>query len=374
LARKIAAALAAATLTVAAAGAGDVAGPAFSRAEYFELIRSYARGERTAAVAALGAWSERDLARQLASVEDAARALERCPSCPNSLAGLPLKAAVMLHWDRDRAETPAPEGVEQPRRCPGPLAALAGRFARVLARSAARDDFPKRFFHMVVMSCQWDGCFEEADRWAGEAIAIFPRDADLLVARGSVREESATLGQYPPRELDRQSARVSAETAAATFRQEGLKHARRDFEDALRVDPNLGLARLRLGRVLWRLGELEPARQQLETALPSLGDSDNAYLAHLFLGRIEQDTGRLDEALAEYRRAVALHPSTLSGAVALSSALGLTGDAEAARSALRQGLESAGRRRARDPHRDYLVVNAAELRDVLDELYRETLE
>ena len=366
----------AAALVVAASAAASAraAQPAFTRDAYYALIRSYARGERAGAVAALGAWSERDLARQLASVEEAARAAERCPSCPSSLEGVPLKAAVMLHWDRDRAETPAPEGVEQPRRCPGPFVAMAARFARVLARSAPQDGFPKRFFQMVVMSCQWDGCFVEGDRWAGEAIAIFPRDAELLVARGSVREESATLGQHPAREPDRQSALADPETAAAAFRREGLKRARRDFEDALHLDPSLLLARLRLGRVLWRLGALEPAREQLETALRSLTDVDDTYLAHLFLGRIEQDAGRLEAALAEYRRAVALHPSALSGAVALSSALGFAGDAEAARSALRQGLESAGRRPARDPHWDYLVVNAAELRDVLDELYRETLE
>jgi len=342
----------------------------FTRDVYYELIRSYARGERPQAVAALGAWSERDLARQLASVEDAARALERCPSCPNSLAGLPLKAAVMLHWDRDRAEQPPPEGVEQPRRCPGPHATIASRFAHVLARSVPQGDFVRRFFRMVVTSCQWDACFDAAERWAGEAIALYPLDAELLLARGSVREESATLARESPGV----GVPGSVEPSAEAVRREGWKHARRDLEEALRLDPGLGLARLRLGRVLWRLGEPEPARKQLEQALPSLRATDHVYLAHLFLGRIHQDAGRLDEAIGEYRLAVALHPSALSAAVALSSALGLAGDADAGRSALRQGLESAGQRRARDPHWDYQVVKAVELESLLDELYREALE
>src|SRR5262249_57764507 len=100
-------------LAIAAAARGEEPSrPRFSRAEYVEIVRQYARGERAAAVAALGAWSERDLARQLAPADQAARAAERCPSCPNSLEPLPLKAAVILHWDRDRAEQPAPEGVE----------------------------------------------------------------------------------------------------------------------------------------------------------------------------------------------------------------------------------------------------------------------
>ena len=369
-ARPLAAALVVAASVAAPTRAAELAKPAFTRDAYYELIRSYARGERPQAVAALGAWSERDLARQLASVEDAARALERCPSCPNSLAGLPLKAAVMLHWDRDRAEQPPREGVEQSHGCPGPLATIAGRFARVLARSAPQGDFARRFFRMVVTSCQWDACFDAAERWAGEAIALYPLDAELLLARGSVREESATLARESP------SAGVpgSVEPSAEAVRREGWKHARRDLEEALRLDPGLGLARLRVGRVLWRLGEPEPARQQLEQALPSLRATDHVYLAHLFLGRIHQDAGRLDEAIGEYRLAVALHPSALSAAVALSSALGLAGDADAGRSALRQGLESAGRRRARDPHWDYQVVNAVELEGLLDELYREALE
>ena len=180
---------------------------------------------------------------------------------------------------------------------------------------------------------------------------LFPRDTELLLARGSVREESATIG-YP---LARRRRARPRRASADAFAGRGSKRARQDFADALAIDPGLGLARLRLGRVLWRLGELEPAREQLEAALPSLRDTDHAYLAHLFLGRVHQDAGRLEEAIAEYRLAVALHPSALSAGTALSNALRLAGDADAARSALRQGLASAGRRPERDPLWDYLV-------------------
>ena len=358
------------TLAAGAEPVAAVAQPAFSRAEYFELIRRYARGERAEAVAGLGAWSERDLARQLASVEEAARAAERCPACPNVFADLPLRAAAMLHWDRDRAELPSPEGVEQLRQCPGPLARLAGRLARVLARRPATADFARRFFRMVVTSCQWDACFDAAERWAGEAIEIFPRDAELLLARGSVREENATLGTRTPRVTDA----ASAESLAASAREAGLQKARRDLEDALAIDADLGLARVRLGRVLWRLGEPEPARQQLETALSSLRDVDHAYLARLFLGRIQQDAGRLEEAISEYRLAATVHPSALSAGMALSNALRLAGDPEGARLVLRQGLRHAGRRQERDPYWDYLVLNAEDLTDLLEALHRESLE
>jgi tetratricopeptide (TPR) repeat protein len=373
--RALASALAIVALPAAGAALpGDVATPAFTREAYFELIRAYARGERAEAVAGLGAWSERDLARQLAGIEQAARALQRCPSCANVLADVPLRAAVMLHWDRDRAEQPPSEGVEQIRRCPGPMAVFAGRLTRVLASRTDTRDFARRFFRAVTLSCQWDACFDGAERWAGEAIAIFPRDAGLLLARGSVREEMATLGTRPaPESVPRDGTR-SVELQAAQARREGLGKARGDLEAALAIDPGLGLARVRLGRVLWQLGELEPARRALEAALPALGELDHVYVAHLFLGRVHQDAGRLADATSEYRLAVALHPSALAPGMALSNALWLAGDAEGARAALAQGLRAAGRRRARDPYWDYLAINAQDVFDLFEALRQESLE
>ena len=369
--------LAVACVLVALAGAGgsDVPLRKFSRAEWVELARHYARGDRARAIAELGAWSERDLVRQVAAVEEAARAAERCPSCPNPLDEVPLRAAVMLHWDRDRSEQPPPlpGEVELPRRCPGPTSVLAGRLARVMSRKAETSGFARRFFRMVVLQSQWDACFADAEHWASDAILSFPRDTELLIARGSVREELATIG-FPsstPAELKLGMPRA---TAAALARRDWLEKARQDFTDSLAIDPGLGFVHLRLGRVLWRLGEAEPARQQLEAALASLGHVDHVYLAHLFLGRVHQDAGRLREALAEYRLAVALHPSVRSAGTALSEALFVAGEADAARQALRQGLAGAGQRSERDPLRDYLVLNAADLEALTDALHRESLE
>ena len=78
-------------------------------------------------------------------------------------------------------------------------------------------------------------------------------------------------------------------------------------------------------------GSASPSRRasSWRQALPSLRHVDHVYLAHLFLGRIQQDAGRLEEAIAEYRLAAALHPSALSAGIALSNALPLAGDAEA---------------------------------------------
>jgi tetratricopeptide (TPR) repeat protein len=345
--------------------------PPFSGQEWVALVRRYARGDRAEAIGRLGAWSERDLGRQVVAVEEAALAAERCPRCPNPLEDLPLRAAAMLHWDRDLAEQPSPlpGEVEQPRRCPGPMAGLAGRLVRVASRKPETSSFARRFLRMAVMQCQWDACFADAERWANDAVLSFPRDTELLIARGSVREEIATIGFPSPTPASFDSPPLAAATEALVgVAREGARTSRRAA-----LDPGLGLApAARPGALAAR--QPEPARRQLEAALRSLRDVDHVYLAHLFLGRIHQDAGRLEEALAEYRLAVALQPSALSAGTALSNALLVAGDADAARRALRQGLASPGRRSERDPLWDYLVLNAADLANLVDALHRESLE
>jgi tetratricopeptide (TPR) repeat protein len=367
-----ASALAVAVSTAVAAGAGAAREPA-SHGEWVQLVRRYARGDRAGAVAGLAAWSETALGRQVAAVEDAAHATERCPRCPSLLDGLPLRAAVMLHWERDRADrpTPAPREVEQARRCPGVTAVLAVRLARVMARDAGGSDFARRFFRVVVRSCQWDACFADAERWAGDAIQLFPADAELLLDRGSVREEVATIGwPWTARASDGADAAAVDDMA----RRERLEQARQDLAAAVAIDPRLSLARLRLARVLWRLGEPEPARGHLEAALSSPGPVELLYLAHLFLGRVHQDAGRLQPAASEYRLARELRPTAPSARTALSSVLLAAGDAGGAKGVLRSGLEGAGRRPERDPFWDYLVLNAAGLDELEGALRRDSLE
>src|SRR5688572_20561234 len=70
--------------------------------EYEHALRLYARGERTAAVAALGRLRPAQIDGQIDALEAAARRALRCASCPNPVRELPLKAAAMLHVDRDQ--------------------------------------------------------------------------------------------------------------------------------------------------------------------------------------------------------------------------------------------------------------------------------
>lgn len=328
---------------------------------YLDLLRRYARGERPEAIAALGEWSDGRLQKQVGIVEDARIAAERCPKCPNPLAGVPLRAAVLLHADRDKVEKPEPVGREETPRCPGAQARIAGRYAAVLARDPATRDFARRFFLTTALLWQHRACFDDALLQARAGIELFPRDAELLLTAGCVLEEKAFLTGVSSRD-DWPSA----------LPQEWFKDARRELADAVASNPDLVLARVRLGRVLWRLGQPEPAREALEAAVARAREPEHRYLAHLFLGRIHEDAQRLDQALSEYRRAAEVYPEGQSAAVALSHALQLAGDTEGSRRALERGLSDGPM--LRDPYSEYLAGNTA-VADRMDAaLHREALE
>jgi tetratricopeptide (TPR) repeat protein len=355
--------LAIATL-VAATGLAAT-GPAEAAArlspKYLDLLLRYAHGDRLGAIAALGEWSQGALQKQVAIVQDARLKAERCSDCPNPLAGVPLRAAVMLHADRDKAEKPEPGGREETPRCPGPHARIAGRYAAILARDPETQDFARRFFLTTALLWQHRACFEDAALEARAGLELFPREAQLLLTSGSVLEERAIL-----------TASSLGNGGPSASSQDWFKEARRDFTLAIALDPDLVLARVRLGRVLWRLKQPEVAREVLEAALARAHEPDHRYLAHLFLGRIHEDAGRLDQALVEYRAAAHVYPEGQSAAVALSHALQLAGEADEARRTMARGLTDG--KKARDAYSDYLAYNTEGVDEMEFDLHRESLE
>src|SRR3989442_11582765 len=208
----------------AVAGLLALAPPAASQPvnpEYRELVTRYARGERALTVAGLARFSDAELGRIAQAVEAEVVAAERSKTAPL----IPLRAAVMMHLDLDEAERPEAPGIEEPRRCPGKQAAIAGRYASLLAWHDETKGFARRFFVALAHSCQWDACLLEAQRWAREGLKLFPRDAELLLAVGSTLEESATIWTggstvespaMPPR--FREAARTAAAERAARYR------------------------------------------------------------------------------------------------------------------------------------------------------------
>jgi tetratricopeptide (TPR) repeat protein len=372
--------------------------PAQAKTQYRDLVLRYARGERALAVAGLARFPNVVLTQIARAIEDAGLAAMRGEAGPaaaqalkrgevalrRSEAGdplIPLRAALMLHVDLDEAERPRDPGVmrrtEQPRVCPGRQVLIASRYARLLAGQDETKSFARRFFVALAHGCQWDCCLLDAARWAREGLTLFPRDPELLLAAGSVLEESATLWPggstvenpaLPP--TFREFARAAAAERERVTR---YRQARALYEDAIAADDSLIQARVRLGRVLWRLGNREAAQAALEASLERSADPLHSYLAHLFLGQVHEDSGRLAQAVEQYRLSLALDPSAQTAAVALSHALHSAGEGEEARGVLRQALALAGRRALRDGYWDYLALNALHFRDLFAALRQESL-
>jgi tetratricopeptide (TPR) repeat protein len=96
-----------------------------------------------------------------------------------------------------------------------------------------------------------------------------------------------------------------------------LTEAESLFRRAVELEPGLGTARLRLGRVLGLLGRHGEAVDELRLAQSSLIDPRDRYFGELFLGAEELAAGRATEARTAFQSASALFPNAQSPYLAL---------------------------------------------------------
>jgi tetratricopeptide (TPR) repeat protein len=329
---------------------------------YLALVAGYTAGEHAAAVEAIGDWTEKELRDQLAMVNGSAELVRRC-AAPAYLARhtkacfaaktvvdpLPLRAAALLHADRDAFERAERAGGAAS--CwYGFHADLASWFAELAPLQPDGQSFARRFSLARVLEAQSSGCVLAAQRWAEAGLKLAPRDGPLNLALGIANEAIASVTVPPERRL--------------------WEHARAALEQALAADATLHEARLHLGRVLWRL-ERKGAREAFEGVLSASREPRLLYLAHLFLGRLHEEDGQLGRAEAEYRAALGIDPTAQAAAVALSFVLQLAGRPEASRDTLREALRQAPRYGEAEPHWAYLTPPPSRGRRLFDELRQE---
>jgi tetratricopeptide (TPR) repeat protein len=313
--------------------------------DYREIVGQYAAGETAAALFQLGGWSDERVRKHVSNLSDAVVSIRKCPGCPIRVAftKFPLRAALLLHLDRELQEHFSLPESEQAPVCGSGLQAIA-------------------FEHLASI-------LTLVDPAGGAFVKRFPKEASLLLAEGVALEARAYFNMTP--------APVSIGLSPATMRMRDelnanlrflRDQARQSFEAAVAADPALTEARLRLGRVLWRQGRLEPARAALQAALGQPAEAPQQYLAHLFLGRVLEDSGDAVAAEEHYRIALALRPLSEIAAMAISHARFLQGDSEGARQALRSGLLAARRRLENDPWVPYMLPQSPEGEAILAEL------
>jgi tetratricopeptide (TPR) repeat protein len=199
--------------------------------------------------------------------------------------------------------------------------AMARGLLDTVAPDPARDEMVRLWYGATaayfIAAAQLD-----TDHFA-RATALFPRDADILLLAGAFHETLAAPAVHDVMD----SARLpdGAKFRIGSARDE-LRLAEALLERALRIDPDLSEARIRLGHVLGQLGRPADAIQHLTRAKSRIGDPMLRYYAELFLGRESDAAGRRNEAVTAYERASALFPAAQSPRLALSELAARSGE------------------------------------------------
>lgn len=304
-------------------------GPELER--YVDLVGRYASGDRLAAVAALGSWRDQDVETAIDLLNAWRRNEASGPSGVDSTVfdAFPLASAVLLHAERARAESqPAKEDFHFD---------LARRLAQLLWEFPRHREFVRRFYLAATLRAyremQWSATLD----LAAKGLKLIPGDPELLLTVASLEEAAGSLALLAGEEQPTQFATGSLtgrDLWERTERERHLAEAEDALARALAADPAFPEAHLRMGRVLWRRGKPEAGRLQLERLLAGSKDGRIRYLAHLFLGRIHEDAGRLDDATREYRAALDVAPLAQTPQVALAHLLQGTGDESGCRAAV----------------------------------------
>ena len=348
----------------AAAQWPDVLSPSYEAA-----VLRYGSGDRDRAVADITGWPEGRLRREVAALgalrEKARKALD--PAALVQWHRVPVRAALMLHTDC--ALRARRVGVS-----PGLHEGVAAEIARMLRDDGAHKAFAQRWYEAMAGLAVSDSQWADGLEWAERSLRDFPDSPEALLLLASIAETSAALEALDISGADSANPGTRAARAArarARDVHERLERAHRALRSSVAADPSLVEARLRLGRVAWRLGAAAEARSVLEEVLARDHSPREAFLAHLFLGRVHEDAGRLDEAVRSYAAALALESSAQSARLALSHVRLRSADAARARAEAERALRPAGARLRPDPFWLYPWGPSVAVEERLESLRRE---
>jgi tetratricopeptide (TPR) repeat protein len=213
--------------------------------------------------------------------------------------------------------------------------------ARALARKLVRmaedrrggiGDKERRFardWYLLVVSYRHGAAQVGWSRaYLAEARELFPNDPLVLVVSGVDHEIVSEMTKgYLPR-VDG-TGQVLGEISINPGKER--EQAETFLRQAAALSPDLVEARLRLGHVLYRRGELAEAARELQAAQALTAQEPVQYLASTFLGMVAVARGDLDGADRCYAAALRLFPGAHAAMIGRSEAAYLRGlSAEAA--------------------------------------------
>lgn len=197
---------------------------------------------------------------------------------------------------------------------------------------------PLNQHYSAAQTFQLGGDFERAEAEYNQVLALaLQRMGNLLAAEKNDSEEAARLLEDAVA-ADPAYADARIDLALVYFRAGNLDRARAEAAKVVKVDPRNVRALQLLGNVEFAQGDFGSAAEHLHTALGLQGDFDTAYslalaylsqhkLAetkllfdellndmgstpelHVLLGRAYRETGYLDDAIREFKKAIELDP------------------------------------------------------------------
>jgi tetratricopeptide (TPR) repeat protein len=296
--------------------AGAAAGPTQASSDrdvgaYLQLVELYRRGERDAAARALLRWRNEDIRECAVRLTPAAGCPARC-----------VAASILLHTELSVALRRAGRAGEA-----GFHVELAERVAGDLAGPELSPFVRKWRLGVGWHLLDW-GRLDEAQAWLGRALKASPKDPEILLVLSAVYT-AAARGIAPSGAL----ARASRYSGLSLL--EARDEAFDSLKTVLAADPAHEEAYFRRALLNRYVGEMGPARRDFEWLLERSGDPWKRYLSHLMLGAMDEDARRHADAIAHYRAAVDLEPSSPTARLALSHALLAREDVAEALSAVR---------------------------------------
>jgi tetratricopeptide (TPR) repeat protein len=169
--------------------------------------------------------------------------------------------------------------------------------------------------------------------YLAEARELFPKDPQVLMVTGSDHE---MVSHISAGYLRRFSANGQSVSDSRIDPEKELEEAEKYLKQAAALAPGFLEARLRLGRVLMRRGDLDGAARELRAVLEQTVEEPARYhqvryLAWMFLGLVDVDRGNLESAEQSYVEALRLFPRAQAIKVAMSELAYLKGrDTDAA--------------------------------------------
>jgi tetratricopeptide (TPR) repeat protein len=186
------------------------------------------------------------------------------------------------------------------------------------------------------------GRANEAIAYFKQALALKPDDEMAVVNLANAyrqigNDEEALVGFRRFLELDPKNSQVRYATAEILIDRGELAEAESQLREALKIEPKLAAARNALGVLAIKRGDLDLAEREIREALAQKPD---VRLAHFNLALLADERGRAQDAVAEYRREINLHPnSSYKAWFNLGKLLGQMGDRPGQADAYRHAIE-----------------------------------